>query len=225
MYNKIPTDINPTETSSKITYASSFDPNFFLLLREIRATSLAHMQYVALEVESKILVVEKIRGNADKYRRKGRYEASTYGPSTSHPQMDEMTKMVKSLSIEMEKFQFEGKQGYKSAQNIDNRGNFRRPNNAPQIIQGDQINRDDQKIQTPLQNNLVTGEGEEEDAILEIHFLGDTSSFPHLTQFSYEESLMDNQLNEMRKWEKTSIQPNRYNLRSKTKKGKPDNLE
>jgi hypothetical protein len=33
MYNKIPPDINPTETSTKITYASAFDPDFFLLLR------------------------------------------------------------------------------------------------------------------------------------------------------------------------------------------------
>jgi hypothetical protein len=35
MYNKIPAEIKPSEASSKITYASAFDPNFFLLLREI----------------------------------------------------------------------------------------------------------------------------------------------------------------------------------------------
>jgi ribonuclease HI len=156
---------------------------------------------------------------------KERSEASTSGPSASHPQVDELTKLVKSLSAEMEKLKFEGKQGYKSAQNTDNRGNFRRPNNAPQIIQRDQRNRDDQKIQTPLQNNLVTDEGEEEDADPEIHCLGDTSSFPHLTQFAYEESLMDSQLNEMSKGERTSSQPNRYNLRSKKKEGNPDSPE
>jgi hypothetical protein len=33
--------------------------------------------------------------------------------------------MVKSLSAEMEKMKFEGKQGYKNAQNVENRGNFR----------------------------------------------------------------------------------------------------
>jgi hypothetical protein len=32
MYSKIPTNIKPTETSSKNTYASSFDPDFCLLL-------------------------------------------------------------------------------------------------------------------------------------------------------------------------------------------------
>jgi hypothetical protein len=43
MYNKIPADINPLEDSTKITYASTFDPYSCLLLRERRATSLAHM--------------------------------------------------------------------------------------------------------------------------------------------------------------------------------------
>jgi hypothetical protein len=42
----------------------------------------------------------------------------------------------------MEKLKLEGKQSYKNTQNVDNRGNFRRPNNAPQILQRDQRNRD-----------------------------------------------------------------------------------
>jgi hypothetical protein len=128
----------------------------------------------------------------------------------------------------MEKLKFEGKQSYMNPQNVDNRGNFRRPNNFPQIIQRDQINkdRDDKKIQSPLQNNMVTNEeGEEEDVDPEIHCLGDTSSYPHLTQYEYEDSLMDSQLNELRKGERTSGNPNRYNLRSKKKEGKPDILD
>jgi len=55
MYNKIPVEIKPTEAFAKITYASAFDPDFCLLLRERRATSLAHMQYASLEVESNVL--------------------------------------------------------------------------------------------------------------------------------------------------------------------------
>jgi hypothetical protein len=43
MYSKIPVAIKPSEASAKITYASAFDPNFCLLLREIRATSLVNM--------------------------------------------------------------------------------------------------------------------------------------------------------------------------------------
>jgi hypothetical protein len=38
MYSKIPTDIKPIETSAKITYDSSFDPKFCLLVRERRDT-------------------------------------------------------------------------------------------------------------------------------------------------------------------------------------------
>jgi hypothetical protein len=41
MYNKIHVEINPTKAFAKITYASSFDPDLCLLLRERRATSLA----------------------------------------------------------------------------------------------------------------------------------------------------------------------------------------
>jgi hypothetical protein len=61
MYNKIPAEINPTEASAKITYASAFDPDFCLLLRERRATSLANMQDAALEVESNVLAVDRLR--------------------------------------------------------------------------------------------------------------------------------------------------------------------
>jgi hypothetical protein len=109
MYNKIPVEINPTEASAKITYASSFDPNFCLLLRERRATSLAHMQYASLEVESSVLAANRLRNITDRDRGRGRYEASTSSSSMSHPQVDELTKLVKSLSAEMEKMQFEGK--------------------------------------------------------------------------------------------------------------------
>jgi hypothetical protein len=206
MYNKIPTDIKPTETSAKITYDSSFHPKFCFLLRERRVASLAHMQYSALEVESNILVVDKLRTKDHRDKRKGRYEDSTYGSSVAHPQVYELTKLVKSLYAEVERLKFEGKQGYKNTQNTENRDNFRRPNNAAQTILRDKRkrDRDDQNIQAPLQNNLVPDEGEEEGADLEIHYLGDTSSSPHLTQSAYEESLMDSQLNEMSKGERTN---------------------
>jgi hypothetical protein len=50
--------------------------------------------------------------------------------------MDEVTKLLKSLSTRMERLEVEGKPTYKNPQNINNRGNFRRPNNnAPQIMQ------------------------------------------------------------------------------------------
>jgi hypothetical protein len=195
-----------------MTYANAFDPDFYLLLRETRATSLDHMQDAALEVESNILAVEKLRSKADRDSGKGRYETLTSSSSTAPPQTDEVTKLLKTLSDRMEKIELEGKQSYRNTHIFDNRGSFKRPINAPRTIQRDQRNRDrdDQKIQTPLQNNLVTDEdGEEEDFDPEIHCLGDTSSSPHLTQSSYEEALMSNQLNEMSKGEEASHTPNR----------------
>jgi hypothetical protein len=225
MYNKIPTKINPKKTSAKITYASSFDPEFCLLLRERRASSLSHMQDASLEVESNILVAEKLRSKSNRDRRKFRAEASTSDSYVAYPQVDELKKLVKSLSAEMEKMKFEGKKSYRNPQNVDNRGIFRRTYNSPHIIQRDQINRDrhDQTIQAPLQNNLVVDEeGDEEDVDPEIHCLGDTSSSPHLTQSEYEEALMGSQLNELRKGERTNGNPNRYNLRSKKNEGNPD---
>jgi hypothetical protein len=68
----------------------------------------------------------------------------------------------------------------------------------------------------------LTEEGEEEEDDPQIHYLGDTCSSPHLTQSAYEESLMDIQLNELRKGERINGNPNRYNLMSKKKEGKPD---
>jgi hypothetical protein len=72
MYNKIPAEINPSEASAKISYASVFGPDFCLLLRERRAASLAQMQDAAIEVESNVLAAHRLRNKVDVDRRKGR---------------------------------------------------------------------------------------------------------------------------------------------------------
>jgi hypothetical protein len=113
MYNKIPAEIKPSEASAQISYAGAFDPDFCLLLRERRATSLAQMQDAAIEVESNILAADRLRNKADVDRRKGKSEASTSGTLVPHPQVDELTRMVKSLSTEMERMRVEGRKTYK----------------------------------------------------------------------------------------------------------------
>ena len=75
MYNNILVEIKPSKASTKITYASDFDPDVFLLLRERRATSLANMQDADLEVESNVLAVNRLRSKSDKDRGRGKYEA------------------------------------------------------------------------------------------------------------------------------------------------------
>jgi hypothetical protein len=109
MYKNIPAEVKPTETSTKMTYASAFNPDFCLLLRERRATSLAHMQYASLEVESNILAADKLRGKYDRDRGKGRSETLNSSSSAAPPQTDEVTKLLKSLSARMEKIELEGK--------------------------------------------------------------------------------------------------------------------
>jgi hypothetical protein len=63
---------------------------------------------------------------------------------------------------------------------------------------------------------LVVDEEEEEVEVdPKIHCLGNTSPSPHLTQSSYEKSLMDIQINDLSKVEKTKENASRYNLRYK----------
>jgi hypothetical protein len=88
-------------------------------------------------------------------RRKQKDEVSTSDSSSVNTQVDELTKLVKSISVEMEKMKLEGRQTNRNTQNIGNKGNFRRQNGSPQILQRDQRNRYDQKFYTPFQNNMV----------------------------------------------------------------------
>jgi hypothetical protein len=189
MYNKIPAEIKPSEASAQISYASAFDPDFCLLSRERRATSLAQMQDVAIEVESNILDTDRLRNKADTDRRKGKSEASTSSSLVSHPQVDELTKMMKFLSEEMERLNVERNQMYKGPQSTENKGGFRRPNNIspPTMHKERGRDREDQRIQAPFQNNLVVDEEKRETVELdpEIHFLEYTPPFPHLTQTAY----------------------------------------
>jgi hypothetical protein len=164
MYNRIPAEIKPSEASAKITYSSAFDPDFCLLLRERRATTLAHMQDAAVEVESNILAVDRLRNAADRNISKKRPEASSSSSSPMPHQTDETARALKSLAAKIERWELEGKPMYRNPQNADNRG-FRRPNNnGPQAFPREQREKDreDQRIQAPLQNNLVTHEEREE---------------------------------------------------------------
>jgi uncharacterized small protein (DUF1192 family) len=229
MYNKILVDIKPLEASAQISYAGAFDPDFCLLLRERRATTLAQMQDAAIEVESNILAADRLRNKADADKRKGKSKASISSPSLPHPQVDELTQMMKFLSEEMERLKVERKQMNKGPQSIDNKGGFRRPNNiSPPTMHIERgRDKDDQRIQALFQNNFVADEeeGETDEPEPKIHCLELTPPFPHLTQSAYEESLMDSQLNELSKGDKASGGRGRYNLRSDKKIVAPAVLE
>ena len=97
MYSKIPTEIKPTGTSAMITYANDFDFEFYLLLREMRSTSLSLMQDAALEVESNILASQKVKRKVDRRKQPANYS----GASASENKIEKMTKLLDNLSAKM----------------------------------------------------------------------------------------------------------------------------
>jgi hypothetical protein len=223
MYNRIPAEIKPSEAFVKITYSCAFDSDFCLLLRERRAATLAHMQDAAVEVESNILAVNRLKNTGDRNTSKSKPEASSSSSSPLPHQTDETVRALKSLTAKIERWELEGNPMYRNSQNTDNRG-FRRPaNNMPQVFPREQRgkDRDDQRVQTPLQNNLVDHEEREEidEFGPEIHCIEDTPPFPHLTQSAYEESLMSAQIHELGKEQRAGHTSNRYNLKSRRKEG------
>jgi hypothetical protein len=109
MYNRIPPEIKPSEASAKITYSSAFDPSFCLLLRERRATTLALMQDAAVEVESNMLAVDRLRSAAGKNIPQSRSEAFPSASSSTPYQTDDTARTLKSLAAKIERLELEGK--------------------------------------------------------------------------------------------------------------------
>ena len=104
MYSKIPTEIKPTDTSNRITYANAFDSDFYLLLRERRSSSLSLMQDAALEVESNIVASQKVKGKIDRKKQ----PTDPIGASSSKNKIDKMTKLLDNLNTEMSKLKEQG---------------------------------------------------------------------------------------------------------------------
>jgi hypothetical protein len=183
MYSKIPDEIKPIETSAKITFST-------LIL----------MQEAAIEVESNTFAVEKLKYRGDRDRKKQREEFPSSSHTTYDSKMDEMAKMLKTLTFEMARMKMETKQPSKPTQESGyiNPNQFRRPNNVPQFFPRERRNQEDHKVLPHFQNNAVEEVEEiddtEEDSI--VH-LNDTELPPtHLTQQDYEDALILNQFEE-----------------------------
>lgn len=114
MYHKIPDDINPLETSAKITYANSFQPKLSLLLRERGSPSLTSMQEESLEVETNILVVDRLknkyeRGDKEKKKQKEEKLKTSCTCHNYEDKFEEMTKLIKGLSSKLAKMEVDNK--------------------------------------------------------------------------------------------------------------------
>ena len=133
MYGRIPTEIKPSETSVKLTYANAFDHEFSLLQRERIPITLLNMQEAALEVESNILASNRLKLNSTQqyYDRKGKREEAPV-VSTSQPvdgKIDEMEKLVKILTTKLNKLELEknyNRPAQEGDKNANNPNQFRR---------------------------------------------------------------------------------------------------
>jgi hypothetical protein len=227
MFDKIPADIKPSDASTKITYSSAFDLEFFLILRERRSTTLSLMQDASLEVESNIMASQKLKG---KFERK---KSSIEPPSSSNTKMDKMAKMLDNLTSKMSKLKIQSQQPARIkesnayAPRNPNAFPYRRNNQQVQLLQRDKNAADDQRIRAPFQNEMLEEESElphdevkEED---DINCFGDENDSSFLMQVDYEEAQMDEESHEAsieESFYQTDEQPG-YNLRSKTVAPKP----
>jgi hypothetical protein len=166
------------------------------------------------------------RGYRD--RKKQREELPSSSHTTYDSKMDEMAKMLKTLTFEIARLNMETKQpripthegGYK------NPNHFRMPNNVLQFFPRERRNQEYQKVFPPFQNNAMEEIEEiddtEEDSTM--HLIDIELPPTHLTQQDYEDALILNQFEEEDAEEIIQKEPKRkkYDLRSKSNTPKVD---
>jgi len=118
---------------------------------------LADMQDAALEVESNIMATEKLKGNVDRRRKRGKSSSSL------NPKIDKMTKMIESLASEISKLKVEqhprkGRVHNTFTPTNPNPNPYRRANEQLQILQRSKDANEDKRVKTPFQNVAVDEE-------------------------------------------------------------------
>jgi hypothetical protein len=201
MYGRIPNEIKPTEASAKITYANAFDAELSILLRERISTTLLSMQEEAIEVESNIFASDRLKTRSNKEKKKQREDAPTSSNrATFDIKLEEMTKTLKDLTSKITKLKWESKQPKKNFQGDGNRNHnqFRRPNDAPQVMQKERRNVDDQRVVPPFQNNHIEEIDVENDVVDYTTMLFNETYYytSHLTQEEYEVAQLPNQFDD-----------------------------
>jgi hypothetical protein len=141
-----------------------------------------------------------LKSKSDKDKKKQREELPSSFHITSESKIDEMAKMLKTLTFEMDRLKMETKKprrlthegGYK------NSNQFRKPNNVHQIFPREMRNQEYQWFFPPFQNNAVEEVEEiddtEEDSI--VHLNDTELPSTHLTKHDYEDALILNQFEE-----------------------------
>jgi len=184
MYSRMPAKIRPTPASAMLTYAHAFDSQFCLLLRERICASLANMQDVAFEVESNILVAERLEGDAERRRQRG--ESS----SPYDFEIDKPARMIELLASEVSRLQAEKyseEAGVPCDFCLPKPNPYRGAQKQLQILQRNQDANKYQRVKTLCQNIVM--EEEQLDEEEEVHGLEDKGSAPFLTRAAYEKAI------------------------------------
>jgi hypothetical protein len=189
LYNKIPAEVKPSQPVAKVTYASAFDPDFSLLLRERRSLDLSKMQDDAVEIESNMMASGKIKAKTDTGNKENKKFKEQGGPSgsgkSSRDRIDEMARVIQQLSNKISKMELE-----KPRRDNFPKKDFRK-NPEPQGPHKT-IKNEDKKIQAPFKSEDYIGEedfGDFEALDEDISNLGDDNKSPYLSRQVYEASL------------------------------------
>jgi hypothetical protein len=99
LYNKIPTEVKPSQSAAKLTFAGDFEPDFSLLLRERGGADLTQMQDDAVEIESNMMASGRLKTKIETGNRETRPLREQAGPSgsgrSSDDKMDDMARIIK----------------------------------------------------------------------------------------------------------------------------------
>jgi hypothetical protein len=94
-----------------VTFAGAFEPDFTLLLREIRSDTLTCMQDYAIEIESNMMASSKLKSKVDIGAKESKFFREQEGPSRSGKcageKMDDMAKIIKDFSNKISRMELD----------------------------------------------------------------------------------------------------------------------
>jgi hypothetical protein len=111
LYQKIPAEVKQSQPAEKVTFAGAFEPDFALLLREIRSDTLTCMQDYAIEIESNMMASSKLKSKVETGAKESKCFREQAGPSRSgkcaREKMDDMAKIIKDFSNKISRMELD----------------------------------------------------------------------------------------------------------------------
>jgi hypothetical protein len=111
IYHTIPTEVKPSQLTTKVTLPGAFEPEFALLLRERRSPTLTGMQEDVIEIESNMMESCKIKSKVDigtKEHRSFREQVGSSGCGKyAKEKIDDMAKIIKYFSNKISRMELD----------------------------------------------------------------------------------------------------------------------